>query len=109
MSWRKQSHLFFPSKPSFEQRLGAAQGRVGVKAPGWTHGRDQDQGSDLGVSEGEVVAKLGSKLQGSQAGTGRWGKPLNVALVWGSPKAGLERRRQGQVVTLGREPKGPGQ
>lgn len=97
------------TKPSFEQYLGRAQGRVGMEAAGWTHGQDQGQGSDLGVSEGEEVAKLGRGLLGNQAGTGGWRKSPNVTLAWGSPKAGLGRRCQGQVVTLGGEPKGPGQ
>ena len=52
---------------------------------------------------------MGKGLLGNQAGTGGWGKSPNVTLAWGSPKAGLERRRQGQVVTLGGEPTGPGQ
>ena len=63
-------------KPSSEQHLGGAQGMVGMEVPGWTHGLNQGQGSDLGVSEEEDIASLGRGLLGCQAGWGTrtWGR-----------------------------------
>lgn len=39
-----------------------------MEVPGWTHGLDQGQGRDLGVSEEEDIASLGRELLGRQAG-----------------------------------------
>jgi len=42
ISWKRHLECVLEeTKPSFEQHLGGAQGRVGMEAAGWTHGQDQ--------------------------------------------------------------------